>query len=884
MLPALYRATPPQQEGRVSIDFDEIKAAALRNARSLLLELVPGGRFEGDEYVALNRSRADKNLGSFKINIRTGMWQDFATGAKGSDVISWYAHAYGLEQSEAARRIAERLGVSTWKLNGSKSDNAKPPPKVYGWGEDGPPVGPNELRRHHYPKRGEPKSNVKIKNGDGGWTTCYRVLEKGKPVGWQYRKPSGFRATPYFGEVRDPKLIFWTEGEKDADTLDEFKLPVFTFGGTGDGLPDGVDRYLKMLTGRKLIITADNDTPGREHAQKKAQLAHACGVEHIRIFDPKAEWPQCPEGGDVTDWFEKGGGTRERLLEIVDALPDWQPSACDDGSGTKDDDAGASWDYPDLSLLDDRRGELPPFPLDVFSPAWQEWATNAAHGAGTTVDHVLVPLLTISSSLIGTARRVRASTSWTQPLTSWTAIVGYSGTGKTPGLDVSQRALARIERDRKPFVGELRRAHERKIESAKAANQQWKAKVQEAVEAGRKVPDMPADAEVPEPFEAARLFVSNATIEKLAKLLLARPQGMLLICDELAGLFLNLSRYSGGSDREFWLEAWNGNPHRVERLSRPPVDVEHLLVGITGGFQPDKLSRSFEGDADGLSARFLFAWPMEAPYRPLTDTVQEIEPEFENALTKLIDLAEFEEGKLVIRNVTLTRDAVAVLEEFRQLVHRKKDGLDGREREWWIKTPAHVLRLAGTLAYLDWAMEPVGTPTPTTIEARFIDAAVRLVTEYFWPHARAAIRQIGLTEGHTKARKVLRWLRAEQRDQVSAEDVRRNALQQTLNAEATTKLIETLVQAGWLRKAPIKKRGPGRHVHRWAVNPLLWAATDNSSATADDVSDEPTQAAGIAGIAETASGKSAGPISAICAIPATGPESASNDEEAAWTF
>ena len=103
-------------------------------------------------------------------------------------------------------------------------------------------------------------------------------------------------------------------------------------------------------------------------------MAHACGIEHIRIFDPAAEWPECPEGGDVTDWFEKGGGTREKLIEIVEALPDWQPSADDDSRQRTT--TRPSWEYPDLSLLDDRRGELPPFPLDVFSPSWQEWATT----------------------------------------------------------------------------------------------------------------------------------------------------------------------------------------------------------------------------------------------------------------------------------------------------------------------------------------------------------------------------------------------------------------------------------------------------------------------------------------------------------------------------
>jgi Protein of unknown function (DUF3987) len=111
---------------------------------------------------------------------------------------------------------------------------------------------------------------------------------------------------------------------------------------------------------------------------------------------------------------------------------------------------------------------------------------------------------------------------------------------------------------------------------------------------------MPVDAEIPEAFVPPRLYVSDSTIEKLAVLLQARPHGMLYIRDELAGLFLNLSRYSGGTDKEFWLEAWNGKPYNVERVNRPPVDVQHLLVGVTGGFQPDKLVRSLDGDADGL--------------------------------------------------------------------------------------------------------------------------------------------------------------------------------------------------------------------------------------------------------------------------------------------
>jgi putative DNA primase/helicase len=96
-----------------ALDFKGIAAAALPSAKSLLPEWLPGGRFEGREYVALNPTRNDRSLGSFKINWQTGEWSDFAdpTCAKGGDLISLFAYINSLDQSQAAREIAEKLGM-----------------------------------------------------------------------------------------------------------------------------------------------------------------------------------------------------------------------------------------------------------------------------------------------------------------------------------------------------------------------------------------------------------------------------------------------------------------------------------------------------------------------------------------------------------------------------------------------------------------------------------------------------------------------------------------------------------------------------------------------------------------------------------------------------
>ena len=92
-------------------DFEAISHAALAVLPTLLGRWLPGGRFEGNEYIALNPRRADRHPGSFKVNIRTGQWADFACEVTGGDAVSLAAYLSGLSQSEAARRLQAMLGL-----------------------------------------------------------------------------------------------------------------------------------------------------------------------------------------------------------------------------------------------------------------------------------------------------------------------------------------------------------------------------------------------------------------------------------------------------------------------------------------------------------------------------------------------------------------------------------------------------------------------------------------------------------------------------------------------------------------------------------------------------------------------------------------------------
>jgi hypothetical protein len=194
-------------------------------------------------------------------------------------------------------------------------------------GSEGPAVSADEVRRHIYRHNGL-AVRIKVKRGSGRYVNWYRVARDGL-LGWQPAKPENYQARPYVGSV-DPfglafavTLIYWPEGEKDCDTLGKAGLPAFTFGGTGDGLPDGIADYLRS---RDVVVFADNDPGGREHAVRKAHLAYSV-AKSVKLI----EFPELPAKGDVSDYLETASASD--LERRVSEAPLW----------TRPDEAVGGW-------------------------------------------------------------------------------------------------------------------------------------------------------------------------------------------------------------------------------------------------------------------------------------------------------------------------------------------------------------------------------------------------------------------------------------------------------------------------------------------------------------------------------------------------------------
>jgi putative DNA primase/helicase len=94
----------------MKIDFEAINRAALAVLPALLCRWYPAGRLFGAEFCV---GSLDGEAGrSLKINLRSGVWCDFAAGVGGADPVSLMAARSRCTQGDAAKILAKMLGVS----------------------------------------------------------------------------------------------------------------------------------------------------------------------------------------------------------------------------------------------------------------------------------------------------------------------------------------------------------------------------------------------------------------------------------------------------------------------------------------------------------------------------------------------------------------------------------------------------------------------------------------------------------------------------------------------------------------------------------------------------------------------------------------------------
>lgn len=461
-----------------------------------------------------------------------------------------------------------------------------------------------------------------------------------------------------------------------------------------------------------------------------------------------------------------------------------------------------------------------PFPLESLPEPVRSFVARGAKAIGCDPSFLALPLLTALGAAIGNTRRLRIKRGWTVPTILWTAIVGESGTAKTPAFDLVMKPILNRQRNA------LER-YEKEFEQYKDAKACWEKEIHKWKQRKDSNDSPPKEPEVP---QAKRSVVSDTTVEALAPLILANPRGLLLCHDELAAWFGSFDRYTngkGGSDSSNWLDMFSGNKTIiVDRKTgeRRTIFVSQASIWICGGIQPAILNRALgtEHRESGLAARLLLACP---PRKAKKWTEADIDPRDEAAIdslySRLFDLAMIGgcEDELRPLEIGMTTAAKRIWIQYYNDHNEEQVDLAGGLAAAWSKLEEYAPRLALIIHYARWAADDPSLADESVLDETSMRSGIQLAT-WFKKETRRVYALLAEGEEHRDHRRLLEWI-DRKREPVTARQVQQSCSwlkESTAVAEAA---LQALVKAGlgYWQSSPSGKAGqPTRRFVLHVVN------------------------------------------------------------------
>ncbi len=312
------------QKGKY-VNFQEIKRKYSENPLPILRQLVGEGKIEGNDYVALNPRRNDKHRGSFRIDIATGRFYDFATEDRGGSVIDLAMFVYNCGIVEAAQRLESLFPFLARQPFAVREIPAKKKEVdiQYIWRK-------SIVAEHGYLKRKKVSIGNALVNNYKGQSHLVIPLTDSIPSNRSeftikalqfidedeskrfLRSSKGlFHIASGYGKSKD--VIVISEGYATARSIAE-SLDFLVIAAMSSGnLNNVAEKIAEQFPKAEIIIAADNDKAGRD-AFTKAQKAISGKVSCTAIYPS-------PEFNDFNDMYRAVGAERlKKYFSILDKV------------------------------------------------------------------------------------------------------------------------------------------------------------------------------------------------------------------------------------------------------------------------------------------------------------------------------------------------------------------------------------------------------------------------------------------------------------------------------------------------------------------------------------------------------------------------------------
>ena len=316
------------------------------------------------------------------------------------------------------------------------------------------------------------------------------------------------------------------------------------------------------------------------------------------------------------------------------------------------------------------------FPLEVFPQTMQSVILDMVRYENYKTEFIATAMLSAVSAALGGTYRIRIKGEWQSNAALYIILVGRPGLGKTPPLEAAYRPIRKHDYA-------LFKAYESELEAWKAAGENGKKPV------------------------LRRTVVSDFTPESLLLTHNSNPRSVVILVDEIMGMFNSANRYTNGQ-------------------------LIEQLVGTTQTKRVHELlSKGFE--ENGLLDRILFVLPKSREVPKWTDwddggedRASMAAARWEQILGKVLAL-DYDTGEEERRPHVLSMDREAREYFFSwwnrkvERINRIEDDAQVESRE--MKHPAQVARLALLMQVLRYA---AGESHLQSVDTASVKAAIRL--------------------------------------------------------------------------------------------------------------------------------------------------------------